>query len=337
MIHRRSGFTLIELLVVIAIIGVLLGLLLPAVQAARESARRMSCSNNLKQIGLALHNFHDSHGRFPAGDPWKTCPDYPDIPARLYRWSPHAMITPYMEEYNVYQALNLDVPLYGHTGDYRGPGYGVHPDNVEPVSHMVKMFLCPSDKGRKHDERFGATSYMSCWGSGVPPWTVHSTSETDGVFYANSESCFADIRDGTSNTAMFSESTLWPGGDAATLTPQNMADVTVIFRSTTVNALSEELCSTIDSPVSTWRNARWVDGWPRYCGYDHRLPPNSAVPDCARVSPMRELWKAARSRHPGGVNLLLCDASVRFIGDTIHLQTWHELGSRNGGEVLGEF
>lgn len=334
---RGKAFTLIELLVVITIIGVLLALLLPAVQAARETARRGSCLNNLKQLGLALHCFHDSHDRFPAGHPYKVCPSYPDVHAFLYRWSPHAMITPYMEQSNVYKALNLDVPLYTYSGPRCGPGYEVHPDNVEPVAHMVKLFLCPSDLERTIDGGFGPTNYTACWGSGVPPWTVHTTSETDGVFYNDSETRFADITDGTSNTAMFSESTLWSGGAASTLTPQNMADVTVIFSSRTVSALSEELCSTFGSRVHTFRNARWVDGWPTRSGYDHRLSPNSSVPDCARVSPMRELWKAARSRHPGGVNVLLCDGSVRFIGDTINLRTWRALGSRNGGGVLGEF
>ena len=330
----RNAFTLVELLVVIAIIGILIALLLPAVQAAREAARRMNCTNNLKQIGVAMHNHYDSHTRFPAGDPQKVCPDHPSIPARLYRWSPHAMITPYMEQYNVYKTLNLDVPLYGHTGDYHGPGYGVHADNVEPVSHMVKPFLCPSDKEQKHDDRFGPTNYVSCWGSGVPPWTVHTNSQTDGIFHADSDTRFADITDGASNTAMFSESTLWPGGDAVSLTHQNKANVMVSFLSL---PLDEGRCSTIGSPVQTSRNARWIDGWPRYSGYDHWLAPNSPVPDCAVVSPMRGLWKAARSRHPGGVNLLLCDGSIRFISDTIELQVWHALGSRDGGEIPGEF
>lgn len=122
----RNAFTLVELLVVIAIMGILVALLLPAVQAAREAARRMSCSNNLKQIGLALHHFHDSRREFPAGSPSKTCQGYEGIPARQYRWGPLAMLTPYLEQCNVYNPLNLAVPLYGHTGIYNGPGRGVH-------------------------------------------------------------------------------------------------------------------------------------------------------------------------------------------------------------------
>ncbi len=333
---HRKAFTLVELLVVIAIIGILIALLLPAVQAAREAARRTSCTNNLKQIGLALHNFHDSRKQFPAGDPQKVCPTFPSVAAFLYRWSSLAMITPYMEQYNVYSALNLDVPLYTYSGSNSGPGYDVHADNQKTVSLVISLFLCPSDSEQKVDELYGPTSYMACWGSGVPPYTLHTTNTTDGIFYVNSETRFADITDGTTNTAMYSESTLWPGGTTAatTLTAQNMGDLMVSLRSL---PLEEARCSTIGSSVQTSRNGRWADGWARYSGYDHYLGPNSQVPDCAVVSPMRALWKGARGRHPGGVNFLLCDGSVRFVGETIDIGTWHALGSRNGGEVPGEF
>jgi prepilin-type processing-associated H-X9-DG protein len=157
------------------------------------------------------------------------------------------------------------------------------------------------------------------------------------VFYDNSETRFGDILDGTSNTAMFSESTLARPGTATSLTPENRADVTVSFSSGSVSALSEALCTTLGSGINTFRNARWVDGWPTRTGYDHRLPPNSFVSDCARVGPIRELWKAARSRHPGGVNSLLCDGSVRFVSDSIDLDTWRALASRNGGEAPAKY
>lgn len=334
-LHSRSNaFTLVELLVVIAIIGILIALLLPAVQAAREAARRMQCTNNLKQLGLASHNHHDSHRQFPSGDPQKSCPDYPSIPARLYRWSSLAMLTPYLEQSNVYRSLNLDIPLYGHDGaSQNGPGYGVHADNQEPVSRVVNLFYCPSDQERKIDDAYGPTNYRACWGSGVDPWIVYSNTTTDGVFYEDSKTRFADITDGTSNTALYSESILGPGGSAS-LTEENRALVMVSLRSLPMNA---QTCSVLGSSADTSRGARWFDGWPRYSGYDHGLTPNSKTPDCAVVSPMRALWVAARSRHPGGANLLLCDGSVRFVSETINADTWHALGSRNGNEVLGEF
>ena len=331
---RSKAFTLVELLVVIAIIGVLIAMLLPAVQAAREAARRMQCTNNLKQLGLASHNHHDSHGRFPAGDPQKVCPDYPGIPARLYRWSSLAMLTPYLEQSNVYRSLNLEVPLYGHDGaSQNGPGYGVHADNREPVSRVVGLFYCPSDLGRKIDDAYGPTNYRACWGSGMPPWTIYTNTTTDGVFYEGSATRFADITDGTSNTALYSESMLGPGG-SATLTEDNGDLVIVSLKSL---PMTVETCSVLGTSADTSRGARWVDGWPRYSGYDHALTPSSKTPDCAVVSPMRGLWVAARSRHPGGANVLLCDGSVRFVSAAINADTWHALGSRNGGEVLGEF
>ncbi len=139
--NDRRAFTLVELLVVIAIIGILIALLLPAVQAAREAARRMSCVSNLKQFTLALHNFHDSHKGFPVGCPEKTCRSYEHIRPWMYRCGPLALLTPYMEQLNLYKSLNLEVPLY--IGESFGGGYGVHPDNQIPVSQEIGFFIAP--------------------------------------------------------------------------------------------------------------------------------------------------------------------------------------------------
>ncbi len=346
---RNRAFTLVELLVVIAIIGILLALLLPAIQAAREAARRMNCSNNLKQITLALHNFHNSHERFPIGAPVRTCPGYEDISGWQYRWGPLAMLTPYMEQFSVYDALNLDVPLYGHTGSSFGGGFGVHPDNQGPVRQEIAFFYCPSDRGQKIEPEFGATNYMACWGRGAPTATGTAVQDTDGLFTRQHALRFADILDGTSNTAAFSESLLPADGfysetpslnlPTYTLTAENKDVVMVSASSRSDPFLSEEFCTQYGESVArdTLRGRRWVDGFVWYTAYYHWWGPNSHIPDCAKAQPMRALWQMARSRHPGGVNVGFVDGSVRFMDEAIDRDTWRVLGARNSGEVLGRF
>ncbi len=343
----RHAFTLVELLVVIAIIGVLIGLLLPAVQAAREAARRMNCANNLKQITLALHNFHNSHDEFPIGSPSKACDAYPAIPEWQYRWGPLAMLTPYMEQFNVYESLNLNAPLYGHTGIYKGPGYGVHPSNLVPVTQDIALFYCPSDREEKvvlsgAEAEWAAGNYMACWGRGAP--TAQGTAildDADGLFNSQAAVRFADVTDGTSNTAAFSESLLpdpdVPGGTV--LTERNKGRVIVGDGSGGDPTLTVEWCTRFGQPVASQsrRATRWVDGFIFYTAYYHWWEPNSRIPDCAKWSPLRSLWQMARSRHPGGVNLGLCDGSVRFVSETVDLETWRALGSRNGNELLGQY
>ncbi len=346
--RSRRGFTLVELLVVIAIIGVLVALLLPAVQAAREAARRMSCTNNLKQITLALHNFHDSHRGFPTGSPSRTCPGYEHIPAWQYRWGPLAMLTPYMEQFNLYQSLNLDVPLYGHTGVFHGPGTGVHPDNHEALTQEIAFFYCPSDQARKQfvpdaELEYAGTNYMVCWGRGAPTVTGTAVFDTDGLFNNNRAIRFADVTDGTSHTAAFSESLLsepnlsFSGGEI--LTQRNRGLVVVGESSRNGPFLTEEFCTRFGEPVAarTSRTARWFDGFVLYTAYYHWWGPNSPIPDCSKWGPLRSLWQMARSRHPGGVNVSFVDGSVHFISDTIDLDTWRALGSRDGGEVISSW
>jgi prepilin-type N-terminal cleavage/methylation domain-containing protein/prepilin-type processing-associated H-X9-DG protein len=345
---RHLGFTLVELLVVIAIIGILIALLLPAVQAAREAARRMSCTNHLKQVTLALHNFHDSHQEFPIGSPSKTCSGYEEIGGWQYRWGPMAMLTPYMEQFNLYESLNLDVPLYGHEGaPQRGPGYGVHPSNLEPVSQEIGFFYCPSDRQEKvvpagAETDWAAGNYLACWGRSAPtPSGTAIFDDADGLFNSSSAVRFAEVTDGTSQTAAFSESLLPdPNMSSGTvLTEQNKDVVIVGGRSRGDPKLSVEWCSRFGQPIASQprRTTRWVDGFILYTAYYHWWEPNSRIPDCAKWAPLRSLWQMARSRHPGGVNVGFVDGSVRFVSETIDLDTWRAIGSRNGGEVVEAF
>lgn len=325
--RTRRAFTLIELLVVVGIIAVLLALLLPAVQTVREAVNRAKCANHLKQLGLALHHYHDVHGSFPPavqGDPYSP-----------YRWSAHTRLLPFLEQTNLYNSLNLKQPLFVI------PGFTVDPANVPGVSQVVPVFLCPSDWGMPFvrvpsnpdmGAMFGPTNYMACVGSGI---NGGLSTNADGMIYVNSAVRFADVRDGTSTTALMSESLLGLGGQNALSRPPTSQEVPRVYAYTdyTTDPVTPEACA----EVRRWQvnaNSKWVDGL-SYCTlYDHFYPPNAASWDC--VSAVAS-WRAARSRHAGGVNLLLVDGSVRFVSNGVNLDTWHALGSRAGGEVVGDY
>ena len=325
---RRSAspaFTLVELLVVIAIIGILLALLLPAVQMAREAGRRAQCQNNLKQSGLALHNHEAAQGCFPSAIEDKVTATFPTVAARNYRWSALAMLTPYLEQSVIYNRLNLNVPMYCPP---LYPPTNIYPDNVEAVACDVNTFRCPDDPQQRVVDGFGPTDYVACYGSGANSGTYV---QADGAFYVDSKTRIADVTDGLSNTVFFSESLIGNGTPdiplADALAGGQAKDVMV--RLTTV-PLSEPACSDNTKPVSHFRGQTWADGLAWSSGYNHWRTPNSPIPDCCSFL---GVWKAARSHHPGGVNALRGDGGVAFIGDFIPLDLWRNLGARNDGQV----
>ena len=325
----QRGFTLVELLVVIAIIGVLVALLLPAVQAAREAARRSQCTNNLKQLGIALQNFEQMWKHFPTGTTSQTYTADPTVPPNFYRWSAFAHLTPFLEQTAVYNRLDLSVPLYGGAAQ----GYAVFPVNVPAVQTVVPLFLCPSDIGRPVTNYlgvvFGPSNYAASMGTGVNGGSEYNA---DGVFYMNSAIRFADMQDGSSNTAAMSESIL---GVAAGTPP----DPQTVYAYIGGSPITDANClAATQYNISDPRGFSWANGDTRCALYNHYLQPNSQRLDCIGYDPQTAYtdtgWRTARSWHPGGVNLLLADGSVRNIADSVEPFIWLGLSTRKGGESL---
>lgn len=323
---RRSAFTLIELLVVIAVISILVALLLPAVQAAREAARRMSCSNNMRQIGIAMHNHHAAMNKLPPGSVAKQYPNDPSTPWTFYRWSAFAMLSPYLENTAAYQILDLSKPLYNSS-------FGITAENVEGSKTVVPTFLCPSDNFRRLHASFGPTNYAFCTGTGIGGGTPI---ETDGIFFVNSKTRIGDILDGSSNTVALSESLLGQAGGQIT-------DPRYGYRFTFSAPLSDRACA--NAPTWNYTDPRgfsWANGEYRNGLYNHYYVPNSTTADC--ISPYLGGgfptiytpfgWKTARSLHAGGINVLRADNSLTFVANSIDAAVWTSLATRAGAEVV---
>jgi prepilin-type processing-associated H-X9-DG protein len=285
----------------------------------------------LKQLGIAMHHYHDVEGSFPPAYEKKVGPPpYDTVPSFLFRWSPLAKVFPYIEQNNLYKSLDLTIPLYMDTS------LTVTPPNVPGVAQKVAVYICPSDAQQAIDPKFGANNYVACFGSGLPTGS-HDPSKgpVDGIFYTDSRTRFADIVDGTSNTALMSESLQGPGGPPPSSPPPANSPLRQLFYASISpsTAMSEGVCQGA-TMFGTDRNSKWADG-DVYCSvYDHYRTPNASAWDC--ISGVYS-WRAARSRHANGVNLLLADGSVRFVSNNVNPGTWTAIGSRNGGEAFGDY
>ena len=299
----RNGFTLVELLVVIAIIGMLIALLLPAVQAAREAGRRSQCTNNLKQLGLALHNYHSAFGAFPvARNP------YPMVHSSVSR------LLPYCEETSVQNLVDYKTPLTSAT-------------NVAASQFAIAMLVCPSDPagGKVQGLSDAGCNYVANNGSGTVAFGLIASG--DGVF-TQMKNGFNSLLDGSSKTAAFSESLL--GRGTPSTPPDPMLDVLEL------SGGSDTTPAACDAGSGTWsgkRGGKWLDGHYGNTLYNHFYTPNPANWDCGNGSHNKGL-STARSHHPGGVNLLLCDGSIQFINNSVDLATWQALSTRAGGEAV---
>ena len=335
--HRRRAFTLIELLVVIAIIAVLIGLLLPAVQAAREAARRVQCTNNLKQIGLALHNYHSTLETFPVGFLYPRAGQAAaGIPALHYRWSVLAQLTPYLEQSNVYNALNMSWPLAaGGAGAYGTPPWTFFPANQTCRQMIVNTFLCPSDAQARPEPASGPTNYIFCSGDGSNGGDAGEANVPTGTFHIGRSESIASLGDGSSTTVAASEQLLGTGpGTQSTATPLPNDPRRAVARVSAL-PLTDAGCAAAGNGWRFDKGNGWYDGDHRSTIYNHYLAPNSKKFDCWGPSnPHNPAWKAARSLHPGGVNVLFNDGHVQFIKETLNLSIWQGLATRSGGEVI---
>ncbi len=342
----RKGFTLIELLVVIAIIAVLIALLLPAVQAAREAARRAQCMNNLKQLGLAMHNYHSSVNTFPVGFLYpRSGQTYPGIPALHYRWSVLAELSPYLEQSTVFNALNMDWPITaGPTSVLGTSPWTPFGANTTAMAAKVAVFTCPSDSAQPPTTLpggvlSGPSNYQFCTGDGSPgsanPGDAGVTVPANGAFVLGPPQSAATITDGLSGTVAASEQLIGTaGGGAATVSGSAPAGFVGRLAAIGSTPLSDAGCA---SP-SGWRLDKgyaWWDGDYRSCLYNHYLTPNSKAWDCWQASPPHNpALKAARSNHPGGVSVLFCDGHVGFVKDSVALPAWRAVATRHGGEAV---
>lgn len=330
----RRGFTLIELLVVIAIIAILISLLLPAVQQARESARSMQCKNNLKQIGLAMHNYETTHRTLPPSG------SFPVGGATSNSWSALARILPYLEQETLFRGIDF------------GTAYSTQ---MNITARRVATFMCPSEPNDVG--RLNASGVLVHWplnyGANISTWMLRDPATGtggNGVFVPTAAIRFRDVTDGMSNTLALAEvkaymSQLSGGGNPnnATAAPPSSPAAVIALGGTFKQGV----------PGSAGGHSEWVDGKVHEIGFTTVFTPNTRIPytsggadydvdfiSASESNTANQFTFAAvtsRSHHTGIVNALLLDGSVRTISGNINLTLWRNLGTRAGGEVIADY
>ena len=324
---RRRAFTLIELLVVIAIIAILIALLLPAVQQAREAARRTQCKNNLKQIALALHNYESTFTLMPPG--------FMAVNAA----STHTQILPYIEQGNVTALFNFNVDT------------NTHVSNQAARQQKLVMFMCPSQPtspamvltGTQCPNGCGTTNYVQSLGDNA------NFAADRGPFGRNRGARFRDFLDGLSNTGVFAEIVLGPstgsGNTSGVVAAGSKQDFWVATQvpfatwdaSATGDTIPVPDCDNRAISALLYRGKQYYRGVVVSTFYSHTMTPNARTRDCIRAVGFDRGHLATRSFHTGGAQMCLGDGSVRFVSENIDARTWRAVGSMAGSETLGEW
>ena len=355
---RRNAFTLIELLVVIAIIAVLIGLLLPAVQKVREAAARAKCTNNLKQIGLGLHNYESAKNYFPG----LSDPAPPGALSHQYAFGVLASVLPYIEQANLQDLIDFNQAAT------LSPYYNgiINPVHDQASQTVVSLYRCASDgqnplfnqsSGSRSPSNFATagTNYVFNCGSGTANANAANYDPefpTDGMFWYGSQTGFRDMFDGSANTVLASECLMGPGGAAppASATPPSpmgryytSLDTSVFLANSSPpggwnrGGLVTTRPSECDNGTRAWgvmRGSSWFWGGRAWNAvFNAALLPNDPLIDCGAHG---RGYFAARSNHTGGVNAVFGDGSVRFIRNSITPANWAGMATRAGGEVVTE-
>jgi prepilin-type N-terminal cleavage/methylation domain-containing protein/prepilin-type processing-associated H-X9-DG protein len=326
--RKHCGFTLIELLVVIAIIAILIALLLPAVQQAREAANRVRCRNNLKQLAIALHNYEGSHGSFPG------------IGLSPNQTSVQAGLLPFIEQANLQNLYDPQQPLFLLVAGV--PSF--NSAQLGAATTLVDVFLCPSEAQPPRFTRWGASnvagiSYMVCTGTGTGAF-YDPRFPTDGAFWNGSSVGFRDMTDGASNTLLMSEALLGTNFDTMGPIPADLVRQTASPRGSLPNpsgGITPPMTDAFCAGTTRWvgdRGLSWIYGIAQSSTFNTYVTPNAKVPDCHSNG---QGWFKASSLHAGGVNVAMGDGSIRFVGSSISLQIWRALATRAGSEVIGAY
>ncbi|MCY2988295.1 MAG: DUF1559 domain-containing protein [Planctomycetota bacterium] len=331
---RRKAFTLVELLVVIAIIGILVALLLPAIQAARESSRRTQCGNNAKQLALSFQNYHDIYRKLPryamqSKNAAGTC-------GQWQGFSAHTMLLPYIEQQAVWDDVQQQYNLATDLNAGWTSGFFTTVRRT-PIS----TYRCPSDIASKFGADTGNNNYPVCAGPSYAVWSGLAP----GVFSRDVETTYADILDGTSTTIMVGENILGDNDNAT----YSIADVVraQAWAGTTLNPTDAQLAAygqqCLGGIASHWSHSgqNWISPMFTHSVFNTIAPPNWLFPTCMNCTGCGSMdsdgaWPA-RSRHPGGCNHGMADGSVRFITNNVNLQTYQALGSKSGGEAVNAY